>query len=124
MGMKSLTGMPNPNQAAGPPNRIRTATVPRRLERSRGRTSPARLDVQRLNHRNRGSSPSVAIESPIQVNCRVTPTAPMRSALSERSLPLNGSGSGMSRIARTMFRFAERHEENATVMNVITRPRQ
>ncbi len=35
-----------------------------------------------------------------------------------------GSGSGVSRMALTMFRFPTRQEENVTVMKVSTTPRE
>ena len=51
-----------------------------------------------------------------------TPAVALKSRPSERSWPRKVSGSGISRIARTMLRFADRHEEIATVTNVITTP--
>ena len=61
--------------------------------------------------------------SAIQTTNHSTPTAAWSRPPTERLAPRSGCGSGRSRIARTMLRFATRNEENATVMNVSTTPR-
>ena len=45
-----------------------------------------------------------------------------RSCLNELADSLNNCGSGILRIARTMFKFAARQEAKTTVINVNTAP--
>ena len=59
----------------------------------------------------------------IQPTIQSAPTAALSSPPIERSAPRSGCGSGRSRIARTMLRFAMRKAENATVAKVSTTPR-
>ena len=96
------------------------AAPPKRPDRIVGR-SPKAAPIT-LAAMSSVANPATA-SATIQPTIQSAPTADLSSAPIDRSAPARACGSGRSRIARTMLRFAMRNEENVTVAKVRTTPR-
>ncbi len=84
-----------------------------------GSTSPSRL-VRMKNALNATTPQTMTIAT--HAEYQSAPSVDRPRARTLRSCGRSNCGSGMSRMARTMLRFAARQEEKATVMNVSVTP--